>query len=225
MTNAFTNEVAGIDLSYRPTSYFWPMGLERHLLARIKGAERRAVVERLLAAGGETDVLEFLSRSSLDDDERRAIGRLHPACMGGEYLPDLAEREVEIARIEIASVTSDVTSVFARRGRRRIYYRVVDEYGGETLSRKTERTSTRPLTLGQLETFLNGAWSIFNVLAMNFGRRGYDADEIRRFSSVSSQFYPQIGALYRARIEAWIVEQRRKAELRRAESVDSGGRR
>jgi len=33
--------VPGVDLTFRPASYFWPLGLETHLLATIKGAERR----------------------------------------------------------------------------------------------------------------------------------------------------------------------------------------
>ena len=37
-------KVPGIDLSFRPRSYFWPLGLETHLLARIKGAERKAAL-------------------------------------------------------------------------------------------------------------------------------------------------------------------------------------
>ena len=44
-----------------------------------------------------------------------------------EYLPDLMENEVAIARITIASITLDVTSVYARLGKNRIRYRVVDE--------------------------------------------------------------------------------------------------
>lgn len=64
-----------------------------------------------------------------------------------------------IVRITIASVTQDVTCVYARRSKRRIHYRVVDEYENETLSGKTTRTSTHPLTLGELETFFNNAWS------------------------------------------------------------------
>jgi hypothetical protein len=67
--------------------------------------------------------------------------------MGGEYLPDPAEQEVEIARITTASTTQDV----ARRRKRCIRYKWVDEYGGETLSGRSTRTSTRPLTLGALK--------------------------------------------------------------------------
>ena len=199
-----TPEVPGIDLSFRPASYFWPLGLETHLLARIKGAERKAAVQRLIDAGRLDEVPSFLRQSSLSDVDRQAIGRIHPAFMGGEYLPDLTSHEVEIARITIASVTQDVTSVYARRGKSRIYYRVVDEYDGETLSEKRTRTSTRPLTLGELECFFNGAWSIFDVLERNFGCDGYDLDRMQRFViGVESQFYPTIDELYRRRIETW----------------------
>jgi len=186
------------------------MGLETHLLSRVKGAERKAAVKGLIDAGRADDVFEFIAKPSLDADERKAVGWIHPRFMGGEYLPDLMENEVEIARITIASTLQDVTSVFARRGKRRIYYRVVDEYGDDTLSGRTVRTSARPLTLGELEEFFDGAWSIFEILEMNFGDDCYDPDGIRNFASASSEFYPQIGSLYAQRIEAWTAERRRE---------------
>ena len=65
--------------------------------------------------------------------------------MGGEYLPDRRDTEVEIARLNIDSTTSDVTSVYARPGKDRINYRAVDEYDGDTLSEKRTRSSKRPL--------------------------------------------------------------------------------
>ena len=65
--------------------------------------------------------------------------------MGGEYLPDRRDTEVEIARLNIDSTTSDVTSVYARPGKDRINYRVVDEYDGDTLSEKRTRSSKRQL--------------------------------------------------------------------------------
>jgi hypothetical protein len=122
-----------------------------------------------------------------------------------------------IAGITIASTTQDVTSVYARRRKRRIYYRVVDEYEGETLSGKNTRTSTRPLTLRGLEAFFNAAWSIFDVLAMNFGHSGYDRDEMLDFVvGVESQFYPQIVVLYQRRIDAWAAARREKLALDKA---------
>ena len=192
--------VPGIDLEYRPASYFWPLGLETHLLSRIKGAERKAALQRLIDAGRLDEIPDFLAQSALSTDERRAIGRLHPAFMGGEYLPDMAQNEVIIARIVIASTTQDVTCVYARRGKHRIHYRVVDEYEGDTLCGKATRTSVRPLTLRQLEGFFNGAWSIFDVLEMNFADDGYPLDEHapirgrRRVGVLSRDRHPVRGA-------------------------------
>ena len=214
---AYSPNGQGVDLSYRPRSYFWPLGLESHLLARIKGAERRAALRQLIDSGRLDEIPEFLARSSLSDYERQAVGQLHPAFMGGEYLPDQAQNEVEIARITIASTTQDVTSVFARRGKRRIYYRVVDEYGGETLSERSTRTSVHPLTLGELETFFSGAWSILDVLDMNFDDPGADLRTLLGFVvGIDSQFYPQLGRLYLRRIQSWAA---RRAQLVEAEEA------
>ena len=58
---------------------------------------------------------------------RSALGRLHPSFMGGEYLPDRRDTEVEIARINIDSTTSDVTRIYAKAGKDRIRYRVVSQ--------------------------------------------------------------------------------------------------
>ena len=65
-------EVPGIDLSFRPTSYFWPLGLEKHLLARIKGAERKVALQRLIDVGRLDEVPDFLARSRLSDSDRAA---------------------------------------------------------------------------------------------------------------------------------------------------------
>jgi len=194
------------DLEFRPKSYFWPMGLETHLLARIKGAERKAALKLLIECGQLDEIPGFLAQSALTEADRQALGRIHPAFMGGEYLPKLMADEVMIARITIASTTQDVTCVYARRGKNRIRYRVVDEYGGDTLSGRNTRTSVKPLTLAQLEAFFTGAWSVFDVLEMNFGDDGYDLEQMLDFVvSVDSEFYPQLGRLYRTRIREWAV--------------------
>src|SRR6266496_5386291 len=100
-------EVPGVDLAFRPQSYFWPLGLETHLLARIKGAERKAALIRLIDAGRLDEIPDLLGRSALNDTDRQMLGRIHPVFMGGEYLPDLMQNEVMIARITIASTTQD----------------------------------------------------------------------------------------------------------------------
>ena len=188
------SEAAEINLDYRPSTYFWPHGLAKHLLARVKGSKRKAALQALIDAGQFDEIPGFLAKSSLTEEERRAIGRIHPAFMGGEYLPDLDETEIEIARISISSTTGDVTSMYARRGKKCIHYRVVDEYGGETLTADTERTSERPLTLGELHRFFMAAWPFTDVLEMNFGD---DAAGMLRFFSGSSAFYGRFDALLR----------------------------
>lgn len=199
-----SSHTAGPDLSYRPSSYFWPQGLERHLLARIVGAERKAALQRLIDAGRLDDIPDYLAKSALSGDERQAMGRIHPAFMGGEYLPNLMANEVMVARVTIASTTRDVTCVHARRGKNRIYYRVVDEYNGDSLSGRATRTSTRPLTLGALMSFFIGAWSIFNVLEVNFGHTGYDLNEMQAFIiDAESEFYGGFEAVYRRRVCDW----------------------
>jgi hypothetical protein len=150
-----------IDLSFRPRTYFWPLGLETQLLTHIKGAERRANLQRLINENRLDEISDFLTKAKLSEEERTAIGRLHPRFMGGEYLPDQETGEVEIARIEIASSTGDVTSVYARREGIDIHYRVVDEYEGDTLTGDTERTSAEPLTLGELTDYFLNAWNLF----------------------------------------------------------------
>lgn len=220
MSTRTPNERPDIDLEFRPKSYFWPLGLETHLLARIKGAERKAALEHLIDSGHLEDIPALLVQSALGEADRQVLGRFHPSFMGGEYLADLKNDEVMIARITIASTTQDVTCVYARRGKNRIHYRVVDEYGGDTLSGRNTRTSVRPLTLGQLESFFTGAWPIFDVLEMNYGDDGYDLDEMQEFVvSVDSEFYPELDWLYRRRIAQWAANHQRAIQEADHEAV------
>jgi hypothetical protein len=188
--------VVTIALTQRPKTYFWPLGLETQLLTHIKGAARRAVLQKFIAEGRLDELPEYLAREKLSDEERAAIARIHPRLMGGEFLPDQDEGEVEIARIEIASTTFDVTSVYARREDGRIHYRVVDEYGGDTLTDARERTSREPLTLGELYAFFMDAWPLGDVLEMNSFAV---AEEALAFFTGRSEFYPEFDALLRAR--------------------------
>jgi hypothetical protein len=122
--------------------------------------------------------------------------------MGGEYLPARRETEVEIARINIDSTTSDVTSVYAKAGKDRIFYRVVDEYDGDTLTEKRARSSKRPLSLGELVEFFLAAWPLQEVLEMN----ELDRHGAQDFTRPSSEVYPRFGAGIRARIDEWYME-------------------
>ena len=95
-------EIPGIDLDYRPASYFWALDTNVLLPSGISGEARRKLFRARIEAG--STVHDGLDTELLDKALREAWGRLHPANMGGEYLPPRRKGEVEIARI---SVTSD----------------------------------------------------------------------------------------------------------------------
>ena len=188
-----------IDLDFRPRNLFWPLAAETHLLSTIKGAERRSMAEAMLNSGSGVALPEFVAQSALSEEDRASFGRMHPRFMGGEYLPDHDEGELEIARITIDSTTRDVTSVYARRTPLGIRYRVVDEYDGDTLSGETECLAAGPLTLGELTDFFLAAWRLDQVLDMN----DLDEEESQDFVQPSSEFYPQFPALISQKIHAW----------------------
>ena len=188
-----------IDLAFRPASYFWPITHETHVIAAIKGERRREAIRAAFDANRVSALDEYYATPVLQEDDRRALGALHPSFMGGEYLPNREETEVEIARITIDSTTSDVTSVYAKAGKSRIYYRVVDEYGGDTLCGKARRTSKRALSLGELIEFFLEAWPLKDVLEGN----DLDLEGAQDFTHPSSEFYPQFSAAICARIGSW----------------------
>ena len=127
--------------------------------------------------------------------------------MGGNYLPDTEEGEVEIARIEIASTTFDVTSLFAKQSNGRILYRVVDEYEGDTLTGPSEMTSDKPLTLGEMADFFLGAWPLIDVLEMNFEG---DVEAALGFFTAKSEFYFDFDRLCRRRVAEAFPEPERE---------------
>lgn len=199
------NRFDHIDLRYRPRSYFWAREHGIALASDIKGAERRKLFESALQHGMSDLVDPDLLQHALTPEQRQAQGRLHPAFLGGEYLPDRGSTEVEIARITIASTTQDVTCVYARPVGQRIHYRVVDEYGGGTLAGTRSRTSTRPLTLVQLVDFFLSNWDLISCLDCNFEDEGHPRDQIHDFIvDAYSSFYAEFGRLVSARVDAWL---------------------
>jgi len=199
------SHTAHIDQKYRPSSYFWAHEHGIPLLSDIKGAERRKLYEHTLQSE-DLDVPDAeLLLHALSEEQRRAQGAIHPAFMGGEYLPSTQEHEVEIARITIASTTQDVTCVYARQVGKRIHYRVVDEYEGSTISGTGLRTSLQPLTLKQLTDFFLKSWDLMCCLDANYESDGYPRDDVHGFIvDASSSFYAEFGSLVHARVDDWL---------------------
>jgi hypothetical protein len=193
----------GIDLNFRPKSYFGPRRLEQYLISKVKGAVVKAKLEDLFEEGRHDEVASLIGGEGISEADTKALERVHPMFMGGNYLPGMDDGEVEIARIEIASATFDVTCVLARPENGLIRYRVVDEYDGDTLSGPHEMSSAKPLTLGELADYFLSAWSLVDVLGMNFED---DVESALGFFTARSEFYPELDSLCRRRvIEAFPV--------------------
>lgn len=188
-----------IDLGFRPATYFGPQPQGRFLLGKVRTEMLRRTLASMLGQGRRDEVRRLLGDGGLSATEQAALERVHPMFMGGNYLPAMEDDEVEIARIAIDSTTNDVTCVYASRSEAFIRYRVVDEYGGDTLEGPSQLASAAPLTLGQLTDFFLTAWPLPEVLEMNF------ADDLHGqlgFFHATSDFYPEFDLLCRARVIA-----------------------
>lgn len=132
------------------------------------------------------------------DGERKLIGAIHPSLMGGLFLPDLGEDEVEIARISLESVLADQLSVRARAVKGGIAYAIQDEY--ETTYELHPASSRLPLTMLQLTRLIDRATDdgglVYGYVKYNAESGGNYPDELRTFATVTSRFYPDLGHWY-----------------------------
>lgn len=199
-----TNHFEGIDLSFRPSAKLFPL-----LLSRVKGTARRQELIQAMEEERLEDLPEQFLQSALSHEERSASAALHPALMGGEYLPDFLKDEVEVARIELASTTADVISVRMRPTKKGLVYRVVDEYmpsrasdeddededgelddDGDSMVNARPLVSKVPLSLAELGEFVVEAAKVEDMVLMN---EFYTVDEALAFISGSSVYYPEFG--------------------------------
>src|SRR5262249_17482870 len=89
-----------IDYDYRPRSY-WKLPIETLIVANVKGAECKRRVVELLESARVDEADEFYLSAGLDEPTRSIAGQIDPMNMGGEYLPEYMEAEIEIARITL----------------------------------------------------------------------------------------------------------------------------
>ena len=152
----------------------------------------------------------------LAPDDRRMWGLIHPALMGGEYLPRMGRDEVEIARISLESVTGDQISVRARRRSDRIVYSIVDEYEDQVGYELHPKTSSKPLSMRQLVELLDRACvrggAVMSPVVWQIEDGLSSVDDMRGFVSVESDFYPDLGEYYAARFDRYFAEHAEEPE-------------
>lgn len=98
--------------------YFAPANsAEDAMLRRIKGNFRRQMISKNILNEGLPSVPELWSAHEISEDFKGILtSTAGPRARGGEDLPDLAEGEVEIARLTLVdSVHGKVTSLRAKR--------------------------------------------------------------------------------------------------------------
>ena len=200
-----------IEYSYRPVSYWHDETPAQAILKNIKGDFRREEIRKALAKGELEEIPQEILRDTISDHLRKATGRIHPRFMGGEYLPDYREDEVEIARISLASTTNDIISIRARRGRTGlIRYSIADEYNGDFTYVLSRKTSRQPLTLDQLVSFLESSSQneVPGDLITGYNDLNNewldDRDSLRHFTRISSEFYPQLGTHCEHAFDDWV---------------------
>lgn len=195
-------EVEGIDLDFTPQDYFRAHDRGEHLPSDIKGQARRDLA-RSYAAKGE-DPPAWLLVPELPEAMRREWGAIHPSFMGGEYLPTVDKQEVEIVRVSLASTTGDTISVRARRQGKRIGYSIVDENPTEDGYELEPKTSVAPLSMRRLVNMLDCACirggAVLATVVWNLEDFVCNADRMRGFVTVESDFYPELGRYYAVRL-------------------------
>ena len=205
-----------IDLNYRPNTY-WPEALDQEqLLSRIQGESRRTIARNVLAEEGFAGLNAFLARETLDDEDRRDWGLVHPQCMGGEYLPQLDVEDVEIARISLASTTGDQISIRASHAGEKIRYEVCDEYEWTYELAFTE--SEQPLTLAELIALIDGSKNreeeqpggLLVCHWENMISWGHSPDEAVDFAWVQSAWYPELAAYYEQVASDWCGQKQKE---------------
>ncbi len=200
----------GIDYQYRPTNYWEDDLLLQAILRNVKGTLRREMIIDHWEAGRYEILKDELKNASLPEKVRCELGQIHPAFMGGEYLPDNRERETEIARIELKSTTYDVISIRARPKDQDILYSIVDEYESE-FDIATD-SSQKPFTLAELIAFIDGSTQadFAQGLALCYSDMNAESSsrkDMRHFTVVSSDVYPKLKEHYEHVFDDWVNEE------------------
>ena len=200
----------GIDYSYQPQSYWVDSSVLQALLRDVKGVQRRKMIIDYYEQDAIDQLDDSFLQAKLSDEQRQRLGLIHPSFMGGEYLPDCTENETEIARIELQSTLADVISIRAKRVGDEYQYNVVDEHG-DAYNLFTD-ISYETFTLDELIDFIDnteqaGGWGGGLSLSYNNANaESLDREQLRNFTTISSEIYPQLEVHYDRIFDDWVAE-------------------
>jgi hypothetical protein len=203
----------GIDYEFRPQSYWDISDPLEAILKNVKGTQRRQMIRDYWEAGRIEELFDTHLLDELGEEQRSRLGQIHPSFMGGEYLPHYEWGQIEIARVELQSTTSDVISIRASKEGERIAYSVVDEY--ETEFHVSPRSRAKPLSQAQLIDLIDNAGggeslALCYTMMNSSGSCIEDLDAIRSFTRVESLFYPQLNLHYEQVLNFWYENEKAK---------------
>ena len=193
-------------LAYRPQSYWEHSNPLDEILAGISGQNRRRLIRNLWNEGKLDEIHDELLKDELTVDVRGALDSIHPSWMGGEYLPAKLAGTAVIATISLRSTLSDVIELRAQaREDGGIEVKWVDEYEGE-FEQPTDCIE-KPFTLQELIKFIEGTSTESGYLPLCYNKYlckcGSDIAEVREFTSLDSEFYPELRTWFRAEASVW----------------------
>ena len=184
------------NLDFRPAAYFHSAGTKEQ----------------------EADTADAIMGPSVCDVHRPASGPRPSTLYGDHFLPHREETEVEIARVELESWTSDIISVRARLKGGKIFYSIVDEYEDLYDWSCEPETSDQPLTMAELIELMKTTCSTLDHPGIAFGflefkfEYGEEAEDLRNFASVSSLYYPELHDWYEEAMEEWCEANREEPQ-------------
>ena len=196
---------------YRPNSYWGPQLLETAILSKIKGQERKEMVSKYLKSN-DLSAMSYLTDESLPEEIRKSYGQIHPNFMGGEYLPDTKDNEVEIARVVLKSTTQDVYSFRAKKLKNNIKYSIHDEY--ENTFDLAIKTSSKPLTFSQIVKLIEFSTvneiqdypNVYGGAREHQYHNYYNDLHLWDFETVHSDFYRELEEWFDIQNYIWLIE-------------------
>ncbi len=198
----------GIDYEYKPNNMF-DKSLKDfvHVVSRIKGTNRQRMAEDYYNNGNFESLDPIILHESLGKEQIESFSRIDPSFLGGEFLDDFFENEVEVARIVLCTAHLDTISIRAQKTKNHsINLRIIDEYDSEFPLEVTQFDEIP--TFAELVDWFEHEYSEEGGLILmhlkSAADSGAERSEIEDFVSFKSFYYPELSIHTEMRIKKWL---------------------